>query len=279
MKNLGSKWILLMYVTIIYFLRRIQYFLTIRLACISQNLFVTLIRGSSKFSYDKQSKLFEVKDGKESIFFADMERGFNFYSRGILKRGHSIAASYCLTQIKFEPEDIIVDCGANYGDLFIALSQFLPPRNYITFEPGPDEYRCLKLNIPEGQHINSALSDKVGSQLFYLSSSRGDSSLIEPLHHSKSMKVKTTTLDHFLSQRGLERCKLLKLEAEGCEPEILKGAKKFLKICEYVAVDGGKERGVEQSITLPEVNNILIKNGFRMIDLNGSVYRALYRKQ
>ena len=71
---------------------------------------------------------------------------------------------------------------------------------------------------------------------------------------------------------------MLKLEAEGWEPEILDGAKEFINICDYVAIDGGLERGETAEATFPAINNFLMNNGFEMIDIQGPSYRALFKK-
>ena len=62
---------------------------------------------------------------------------------------------------------------------------------------------------------------------FYLSSATGDSSLIEPASFTEKIDVRVTTLDIFDQENNIKKCKLLKLEAEGSEPEILNGARNF----------------------------------------------------
>ena len=61
----------------------------------------------------------------------------------------------------------------------------------------------------------------------------------------------------------------------GYEPEVLLGAKDSLKICDYVAVDGGYERGLKEQ-TFTEITNYLIKNGFE-IDIYFPWNRALLK--
>ena len=67
--------------------------------------------------------------------------------------------------------------------------------------------------------------------------------------------------------------KLFKVEAEGHEPEVLNGSVKTLKKTEFVSVDFGFERGVEQANTIEAVNEILTNNGF--ILKNISKYRMI----
>tara|TARA_Y100001970_G_scaffold195818_1_gene238047 strand:+ start:286 stop:1152 length:867 start_codon:yes stop_codon:yes gene_type:complete len=260
-------------------------------ACKIQNLFLVIlhytayilknknIKSDVRFFYEKSSKLFYAEEGSIRRYFGEMDRGFHAYERGLIRRGQSLSNSYCLQNVNFNSSDIVIDCGANYADLFISLSNYINETNYITFEPGPSEYNCIKKNVPKARNYNYGLSDKEGEMEFYLCSASGDSSLVEPKNYTDIIKVNVTTLDLFVAKNNIEHCKLLKLEAEGWEPEILDGAKEFLSKCEYVAIDGGRERGVNEEATFHILNNKLLNNGFEMIDIYGPVYRALYRKK
>lgn len=77
---------------------------------------------------------------------------------------------------------------------------------------------------------------------------------------------------------AIERVKLFKLEAEGFEPEILRGALAVLDRIEYVAIDGGYERGVDCEQTFSHQTNLLTEHGFKMLDVNLKWGRALFHK-
>lgn len=261
----------------IIFLRTIQRVVTPSIACKLQNLILFLRQSQLRFYYDKKSKLYIAKELKKKIYFGDRYRGFNLYGSSLYRRGETLATSYGLKNIKFNKSDVVVDCGANYGDLFIYLDGKIHEKNYISFEPAPIEYKCIRMNIPKGRNFNLGLSNCEGEKKFYLSSATADSSLIKPKQYFKIIKVKVTKLDLINTLTEIKRCKLLKLEAEGGEPEILDCATKFMKICEYIAIDGSPERGVNRQLTFQYLNNKLLKNNFLMVDIFGSGYRALYK--
>ena len=247
-------------------------------ACIIQNLFSVCIGSKSRFSFDTRERLYCVLDDNLKRYFSEMDRGFSSYERGVCKIGQLLFESYCLQYIKFTKGDVVVDCGANYGDLFLELSSHINENDYVTFEPGPMEHKCLQKSIPYAKHYNLGLSNEKGSLDFYLSSNAGDSSFMEPVSYTSKITVEVTTLDQFMRQSGFKRIKLLKLEAEGWEPEIVDGADFFLKQCEFVAIDGGPERGKECEHTFPYLNNKLCELGFQMVDLVGARHRALYKR-
>ena len=64
-------------------------------------------------------------------------------SEGHLNR---IFKSYCLDMISIDAGDIVVDCGANIGELNLALQSKNIEVNYYAFEPDQDTFECLKLN-------------------------------------------------------------------------------------------------------------------------------------
>lgn len=249
-----------------------------RLACFLQNIFVSLRGSKVRFSFDREKSLFVAQQGRWQCYFGEMERGFGFYEKSIEARGQYLAASYCLQNVNFQPDDVVIDCGANYGDLFIYLADKINAENYMAFEPGPAEFKCLEHNLPDARLFNLGLSDENGRFDFYLKSQSGDSSLVRPKDYEDIIKVDVKRLDDVLPSLNIEKCKLFKLEAEGFEPEILRGAEKFIEICDYVAVDGGRERGVHAEATLHIANNFLMRRGFEMIDIHGPYHRALYKK-
>jgi hypothetical protein len=72
---------------------------------------------------------------------------------------------------------------------------------------------------------------------------------------------------------------LLKLEAEGFEPEILEGLDIMIQRCEYIAIDGGYEKGENCEQTFTSCTNYLLSNGFKIIDIYFPWFRALYKRK
>lgn len=232
-----------------------------------------------RFHYNPETKLFDVQDEMGQMYFADKMRGLWLYGAGLRQRAKFMQKSYCLDQISFDEKDVVIDCGANYGDLSLVVGKSIRPENYIGFEPGNDEFQCLTKNVPEGRVFKKGLSNSVGVTTFYMSSAGADSSIIEPKNYTRKVEIETTTLDVLMEELKLSHVKLLKLEAEGFEPEILEGAEKFLGICEYVAIDGGNERGKDEQETFSSQTNILLQSGFEMVSIYFPWHRALFKRK
>jgi hypothetical protein len=110
---------------------------------------------------------------------------------------------------------------------------------------------------------NDALSNKSGMTKFYNSTENADSSL-EYSGDKSYTEVKTIKLDEL----ELTNIRLLKMDAEGHELEVLQGALKTLSQINYISVDFGPEKGEKEERTLPEVSNFLYENNFKMIYAN-----------
>ena len=185
--------------------------------------------------------------------------------------------SYLLNSIDIQKDDVIVDCGANVGELFLAVKEKNFDVTYIGFEPDKETYDCLKLNVKNEKNIvhNIGLSNIDGSNNFYIDNEGGNSSFVD-FGTSESIKVDTKTLDSFNIK---ENIKLFKIDAEGYEPEVLSGSKNTLKNTNFVSVDFGSERGANQNNTMVDVNNLLLQVGFELIELNDFRMIGLYKNK
>ena len=72
---------------------------------------------------------------------------------------------------------------------------------------------------------------------------------------------------------------MLKLEAEGAEPEILEGLGKKIDLVEFISADLGYERGINCESTLAPVTNFLLSRGFDLIDISHGRICALYKNK
>ena len=185
--------------------------------------------------------------------------------------------SYLLNSIDIQKDDVIVDCGANVGELFLAVKEKNFDVTYIGFEPDKETYDCLKLNVKNEKNIvhNIGLSNIDGSNNFYIDNEGGNSSFVD-FGTSHSIKVDTKTLDSFNIKKNI---KLFKIDAEGYEPEVLSGSKNTLKNTNFVSVDFGSERGANQNNTMVDVNNLLLQVGFELIELNDFRMIGLYKNK
>ena len=254
-------------------------FFSIHLSILIENLIASIKGYSVRFSYDKKEKLIITREGKLERCFKNINRGFWLYRNGIKTRGEFLFNSYCLNNIYFKEGDVIIDCGANAGDLFIKFNDMQKSISYIGIEPNPEDFEVLKKNVdgPNTILLNKGVGEKNNMLPFYISTDLGDSSLIEPVSYTNIIEIEVITLDNIIDKYNLEKVKLLKLETEGYEIEALKGLVRSINNIEYIAVDGGYERGVDAEETFTWISNYLINNNFEMIGIYFDWCRALFK--
>jgi len=173
-------------------------------------------------------------------------------------------------------QPVILDIGANAG-AFSILTAMNPRMRSYAFEPTPLTYEILKKNISLNRLANYvktfqiALSDKNGKVILKYPKSGKDSGLAcigEPLRFDEwiEFKVETRCLDDFATEHGIEKVDLIKIDTEGCELFVLKGAEELIKkcspgiFCEYNETNA-KQFGYHPS----EITKLLASYGYRHI--------------
>jgi len=168
---------------------------------------------------------------------------------------------------------IFVDIGANIGKYTIKIAKQLGNEGQaISIEPEPSNFQILKKNIElnnlKNVHaLNLACSSKEGFIDFYINKSgTGAHSLIKKTKNKIS--VKSSKLDNVLLTLNLPKADLIKIDVEGAEIEVLKGAKKTLKKHPKLIIE------IEDSSNLKNVRNFLERFGYKLTKISEEEYFA-----
>ena len=152
--------------------------------------------------------------------------------------------AYLIESIDFLPGDVVLDIGANVGIVAIYLALKHPAVTVHSFEPVPENYAHLVRNIAlngVGNIVPHNLAVTKDGRSFemavhFASNSGGATGHLHDLHlpgHAYR-KVDSTTLDRILADIGGARCRLLKIDCEGTEHEILLNSRSLHKV-EYLS--------------------------------------------
>ncbi len=204
--------------------------------------------------------VFSVSEGEARLFTARASRIPNLMG-GIERRLNTLRAEYLIDDGMIRPGDVVVDCGANIGEVSVICAG--QGAQVLAFEPDPIEFTALQKNAEAAgfEAFNLALWHSPGEMTFYDANESGDSSLIKPATYDREIRVATIALDQFEAlPEG--RIRLIKLEAEGAEPEIIRGMAETLGRTDYVTVDMGAERGMSKDNTVAEVTDALYRLEF-----------------
>lgn len=173
--------------------------------------------------------------------------------------------------------DVLIDVGANIGEVSYYANN-LGVTRIIAVDPDPIAGECLEFNLryTDVEIDFRALGEGNGEVTFYSQPHSADSSLFKPNGKSVAIKVQSLTLDDFLIEKAVTGDILLKMDAEGFEPEILRSGLKALEKINWVAIDAGAERGNET--TVKEVFEILTLSGFEDINVASNSIVTAKRK-
>lgn len=172
--------------------------------------------------------------------------------------------------------DLLIDVGANRGQ-FSLLSRVVAPAAPIrAFEPIPAEAeRYRRVNCRHGRDVSLmqvALGDEHGVAELHLSG-RADSSSMLPIGELQSslfpgteevgiLRVPITPLDALPEVwQGASRA-LLKLDVQGFEMSVLRGARAALRHCQYVYAECSHVPLYVGQALFPEVDVFLRNEGF-----------------
>jgi FkbM family methyltransferase len=244
--------------------------------CFLFNLRAALLGVDARVRREPARGVFRVTSDGYSLNFRHEAQAYYACKRGIARRLALLRETYFLPLIEFRQGDVVVDCGANVGELRYCFTDSNQDVEYVGIEPSPLEYRCLEENVAPAATFNIGLWDCDGELDFYVSSQMADSSLIEPPEYDERVRVPTRRLDGLLAGRNI---RLLKLEAEGAEPEAIAGCEALLGNIDYISADLGFERGVGQSSTLAAVTNYLLARNFELVANGRKRLTVLFRRK
>lgn len=138
-----------------------------------------------------------------------------------------------------QPGMVALDIGAHHGFYALLASKKVGPYGQvIAFEPSPRERGKLlwhlRLNLCSNVYVEGfALGNQKGEAEFFLVNGRdtGCNSLRPPnvAEPVKTLSVPVVMLDDYLQHRGIERVDFIKMDVEGAELEVLKGAPQLLQ--------------------------------------------------
>jgi FkbM family methyltransferase len=142
---------------------------------------------------------------------------------------------------------VVFDVGANVGDYSLTLKNFLPAADIYAFEPAASVFQQLTANIAAAsangkiKPRNFGFSDSERTVEFYSYTVDGnEASVLSSIDQrlptqvldvqtERSEQVDVRTIDRFCETEEIQRIDFLKIDVEGHELSVLRGAERMLK--------------------------------------------------
>jgi FkbM family methyltransferase len=171
------------------------------------------------------------------------------------------------------PGEVILDVGANVGQTAIRLRAAFPSARIISFEPIAATFATLQKRTQGlGIEVHKlALGSEAKTQTMFLTPFSLTNSLVRPPQDQLlgMEQVEVATLDHFVRENKIERIGLLKIDAEGFDLEVVRGALDTLAsgAVRFVLAEVGFHRGDDRHPLFDDVRDALTPFGFRVFGI------------
>jgi FkbM family methyltransferase len=189
-------------------------------------------------------------DNSLLVVFTSPKYDYKFYSRITRKVNNFLVHDMYTSMVAHEDEiveqfspkigDIVIDVGAAFGFYTILASKRVGQQGkVVAIEPQPDSFEMLNRNIRLNKLANTitlnyaAYSKKTTLKLYSTYSiiqERARQSL------QSYIEVSGDTLDNLLRRVGIDQVNWIKIDVEGAEYEVLKGAKQVLSSNKHISI-------------------------------------------
>lgn len=132
---------------------------------------------------------------------------------------------------------VVFDVGAHLGDYSRAARRMAPRARILAFEPNPILLAKLRARVSDIEAFPFALSDTSGAAELHDFADEPGSSCASlhaekiPFHGAvaQSYPVQTRTMDDLCAEQGIAHIHLLKIDTEGHDVSVLRGARRLLE--------------------------------------------------
>jgi FkbM family methyltransferase len=198
----------------------------------------------------------------------------------ISRRGHRVFGADAFQDMALHvrsPNPLVVDIGANTGQSIAKIRRHLPGSTIHSFEPSPSVFRELTANTQGIGRLhlwNCAIAAENG-ELILNENANSDMSSVLPLGPNgwgtvvNQTVVKCRTLDEFVDTEQIDHVDILKIDTQGYELEVFKGAESTMQANKIgmVFFEVNFAALYLNLPSLPELFEFLTSRGYRLVSV------------
>ena len=194
----------------------------------------------------------------------------------IKKRHKDYGFNRVLTKLISDNHPLIFDIGAEGGGSSERYIKLFSEPIIHNFEPRPDQFEIMKNKFNDKKNIylnNVAVGSKAEIKIFNQIKGGGRSSFltstVDDLSKLEQIEIQVETIDAYVKKNNIKKINLLKIDVQGFEDEVLKGAQETLKsnkidIIELELIVGNL---YDKTLSFGEIENIICPYGYRLFAL------------
>lgn len=198
-----------------------------------------VVKGAGKEQAAKAIKTIAAISGIDLLLLAYNEMGILKYENEERTGEKFLIYKFLKKLFADNPRPVLFDVGANVGKYSLMLRDAFPEAKIYAFEPNANAFKVFQEKLAEKvECLNLGMgADQKTGKLFTYSNqpSSSHASAFQDMftHFHKAddlttIEFKMTTVDRFCKERGIDAIDFLKIDTEGCELQVLKGALEML---------------------------------------------------
>lgn len=173
-------------------------------------------------------------------------------------------------------EGAVLDVGSNIGMAAVWFRAQMPGQPIHCFEPVLENTRLTSINCPEATVNQVAVGAAAGTLTLDVDEDAVMASSIPWRTAGAKREVAMVSLDDYVRDHGIEQIAVLKIDAEGMELDVLRGARETLTRTQQIVLEThGNERHSRTIAALQEAGFVVHRESFA--GSTGMVYGARER--
>ena len=200
--------------------------------------------------------------------------------------------------------NVFLDIGAHEGESIKLFSKNFKINKIYSFEPSPISYQILEKNIKNFKKNNSSteiITENIAlgnsnENIFMKQIIESSSSTIRDLNVNskyfkkkffflknsanqslfKEIKVKQIQLSKYVDENKIENIDFIKIDTEGYELEVLKGAKEILYKAKYILFEHHYDDMIVKNYFFSDIHNFLKENNFKKLYKSKMPFRKTF---
>ncbi len=263
---------------------------TYRISQFLYNIIRALIggKGLSKYKIIRTSKKFAENNIHSSHVSVQGHEMYLDSSDSLRLSTNDVFEPYTTEVIKqnISSGDLVIDIGANIGYFTLIMAKGITENGKVfSFEPEPKNFELLKKNVEINNYSNvilekKAIGNKTGIAKLYLADKKNNifysgmhrifrSDLVSQILNPVSINI--IKLDDYLQDlKFIKKIRLIKIDVEGAEFDVLKGMNKILDENKEIEIvmEFSSENLEDYGSNAYDVVDFLMNKGFKLSVIN-----------